>query len=69
MHYQKGKGVIDTAGRKVCSKRQLDLNMARIHGANNDTASFTRLIIESRVSRALLNEAWHKGTAQRITTT
>lgn len=65
MQYIHGKGWFDTAGRKVGSMRKIHLHLARIHGATGDDAAFTRLVIESRVSRAALNEAWQTGFKQR----
>jgi hypothetical protein len=43
------------------SKRQTALTLARIAGYHEDTASFTRLIIESRVARPAMNEAFLNG--------
>jgi hypothetical protein len=61
MHYIKGTGVIDVRGRKVCSKRQLDLRLARSFGFRGDSPSFTRLLIESRVSMGLLKAEYSHG--------
>lgn len=43
------------------TKREIAIAKARIAGYENDTRTFTRLLIESRVRRDLLNEAWHQG--------
>jgi hypothetical protein len=43
------------------NKREFYLAEARIAGYHNDTRTFTRLLIASRVRRELLNEAWHAG--------
>lgn len=59
--YLKGTGIIDSAGRKVRSKREQDLIMARIYGQKDEVAQFTRLQIESRVARPLLLEAYQLG--------
>jgi len=40
------------------SKRQTALALAKIAGYHEDTATFTRLIIESRVARPAMNEAF-----------
>jgi hypothetical protein len=34
-------------------------------GAHNDTARFTRLFIEHRISKTAADEAWRKGVALR----
>lgn len=47
------------------TKREIAIAKARIAGFENDRRTFTRLLVESRVRRALLNEAWHQGRAQR----
>ena len=47
------------------SKRELALTNARVAGYNNDKATFTRLVIESRVSITLLNQAWQLGQKQK----
>jgi len=61
MIHIKGKGIIDSTGRKVMSKRQMDLTLARTYGAKGDSASFTRLLIESRIAVAILSAEYRKG--------
>lgn len=65
MTYIHGKGWFDTAGKKVGSMRKIHLHLARIYGATGDDSAFTRLVIESRVSRECLTEAWQVGFKQR----
>jgi hypothetical protein len=43
------------------TKRGIAIVQAKSAGYHNDTGDFTRLLIESRVRRELLNEAWHQG--------
>lgn len=43
------------------TKRQHALVAARIAGYHYDTRTFTRLLIENRVSRLALNEQWRTG--------
>ena len=47
------------------TKREVAIAKARIAGYANDTRTFTRLLVESRVNRAILNEAWHQGLSQK----
>ncbi len=54
MKHVTGKGIVDTLGRKVMSKREADLALDRAYGRQGDIAAFTRLCIESRVSRGKL---------------
>lgn len=61
MPYIKGKGWFDSAGHGIGSARKIDLVRARIAGHDGDTAEFTRLVCESRVSRAALTEAYRAG--------
>lgn len=63
--YIKGKGIIDSAGSKVRSKREHDLIMARIHGQKGELDAFTRLRIESKVASTHLVEAYQAGRAAR----
>jgi hypothetical protein len=63
MIYIQGKGYFDTSGRKVASKRQMDLRLARAYGAAGDSDSFTRLYCESKVSTSLLNAEYRHGAA------
>lgn len=47
-------------------QRATALTLAKVAGYHNDSRSFTRLIIESRVARPKLTEAWQHGvTAKR----
>ena len=48
------------------NKRELALERARIAGYKNDKITFTRLVIESRVNRDLLNKAWQLGQHQAV---
>ena len=43
------------------SKRQTAIAQAKVAGYHNDTRWFTRLIVESRVARPIMNEAWRHG--------
>jgi hypothetical protein len=65
MYYVKGKGIIDVAGRKVRSKHEQDLILARIHGQKGELSEFTRLRIESRVASTHLVAAYQAGCAAR----
>lgn len=66
MHYKPGTGYVESDGRKVMSKRQHTLHLARIAGYQNDSSTFTTLLCERRgVSWEAMHEAWHKGVAQR----
>lgn len=47
------------------SKRQVALVKARVAGYHNDTADFTRLRVESRVSIEYLQEEWRRGQRMR----
>ncbi len=47
------------------TKRDTALALARVAGYHNDSAAFTRLIIESRVGRPHMNDAWHSGALAR----
>lgn len=46
------------------TKRDIAISRARVAGYENDTRTFTRLLVESRVRRELLTEAWHQGRTQ-----
>ena len=64
--YIPGKGHYECDGKTYMgSKRKMALAIARRCGFENDTATFTRLIIESRVSRAAMNEQWRIGYNMR----
>lgn len=41
--------------------RSTALALARVAGYHNDSRAFTRLIVECRVARAAMNEAWTAG--------
>lgn len=47
------------------TKREIAIAKAKVAGYENDTRTFTRLLVESRVRRELLNEAWHQGEKLR----
>ena len=65
MRHVPGVGIVDVAGRKVCSKREQDIRLARVYGAQGDNAAFTRLVIESKASRAVLTLAFQNGALSR----
>jgi len=46
------------------NRRDIDIMAARIAGYHDDKALFTRLVVESRVRRAVLDEAWREGRRQ-----
>lgn len=60
-YYIKGKGYFEASGVKIGSKRHVDLMRANTLGKQDDRAAFTRLVIESRVSRQALTEAFLRG--------
>lgn len=43
----------------------IDIGIARMAGYHDDKGRFTRLVVESRVRRAVLDEAWREGRRQR----
>lgn len=47
------------------SKRTVALTLARVAGFEEDTRAFTRLLVESRVNREAMHEAWQAGVARR----
>lgn len=47
-------------------KRADALAYMRIAGYHSDTADFTRLYVENRVSRPVANEAYRTGTKQKL---
>lgn len=47
------------------TKRDIALTCAKIAGYHNDCTGFTRLIIESRVNRQAMNEAFLTGKQAR----
>lgn len=65
MHYIKGTGYVEVSGAKVCSKREMALRLAKVYGAQGDRESYTRLVIESRVNQAKLDEAFRLGSAMK----
>ena len=46
------------------NRRDIDIGTARIAGYHDDKGRFTRLVVESRVRRAVLDEAWRDGRRQ-----
>jgi hypothetical protein len=50
----------------MASKRQTALTEAKIAGYHDNTRYFTRLIIEARVNRQAMNEAWANGQAAKL---
>lgn len=64
-YYVKDKGWFESSGAYMGSKRTMALAVARRCGFENDTKTFTRLLIEARVRRELLNAAWAAGAALR----
>jgi hypothetical protein len=61
MFYVPNKGYCEASGKKVMSKRQMALQLAKIAGYHDDSTSFTHLIVENRISRPLMNDAWRAG--------
>lgn len=49
----------------MASKREQALGWIRVAGYHEDSAAFTRLYIENRVSLAAAKEAFRNGRAQR----
>jgi hypothetical protein len=47
------------------TKRQVWIVSAESAGYHSDSRSFTRLLIEARVNRETLNQAWFRGQAKR----
>lgn len=47
------------------TKRQTVLSLMRIAGYENDSAKFTRLLIENPISRRVAEDAWHEGRTKR----
>jgi hypothetical protein len=50
---------------KQPSRREVVLSMLRVAGYHEDSASFTRLLIEERISRSVANEQFNNGRAMR----
>ena len=53
------------SAEKQPSRRKIELAAARAAGFHSDVKAFTRLIIESRVRRGLMNEMWWSGVQAR----
>lgn len=68
MYLIPGKGWFENSGKKVGSQRKIALWRAFIMGAQHDNESFTLLVIESRVSRAILVEQFRKGANSKFAT-
>ena len=47
------------------TKRDVAITWAKIAGHHDDAKAFTRLIIESRVSRPVMTQAWQTGVRLR----
>ena len=47
------------------NRRGIDITAARIAGYHDNKALFTRLVVESSVSRGVLDKAWREGRRQR----
>lgn len=47
------------------SQRELTLSHMRIAGYDNDSATWTRLLIEGRISYAAAKQAWADGVRMR----
>lgn len=60
-YYVKGKGWFESSGLPMGSQRSIDIARARAFGRQNDSAGLTRLVIESKVSRSKLSEAFISG--------
>lgn len=43
------------------TKRQTAIVLAKVAGYHADTKAFIRLLVESRVNRQTMNEAWAQG--------
>jgi hypothetical protein len=43
------------------TKRETAIVLAKVAGYHNDTTRFIRLIVESRVNRQVMNDAWITG--------
>ena len=48
------------------TKRKTVLAEARLAGYRNDRRYFLRLIVESRVDRAAMSDAWASGATQQL---
>lgn len=47
------------------NKRELAISIARVAGYHDDKARFTRLVVEARVARKHLDDAWRIGVQQK----
>jgi hypothetical protein len=47
------------------NRRETLLGLARIAGFHGDSKRFTRLVVESRIARRHLDDAWRAGVKQR----
>ena len=47
------------------NSREVDLSIARVAGYHDDKRRFTRLVVESRVRKQLIDEQWRAGIAQK----
>jgi hypothetical protein len=47
------------------SQRELTLSHMRIAGYDDDSATWTRLLVEGRISYAVAKEAWRQGKAMK----
>lgn len=47
------------------TKRAIAIKNAEMAGFHGDAARWTRLLIESRVNRTTLNNAWQRGAAMK----
>lgn len=60
-YYIQGKGYFEDSGRPIGSRRKVDLMRANVYGKQGDSAAFTRLVCESRVSMQALKESYRRG--------
>jgi hypothetical protein len=47
------------------TKRDIAIRQAELAGYHGDTRRWTRLVVESRVNRGALNEAWLRGATMK----
>jgi hypothetical protein len=47
------------------TKRDIAIRQAELAGFHGDTRRWTRLVVESRVNRGTLNEAWLRGVSMK----
>lgn len=48
------------------TKRQTVLSLMRVAGYENDSAKFTRLLVENPIAHRIAKEAWRKGRAAKV---